>query len=177
MKVGKDYFGPESSFNSIEKDYAILVKKLLTNQRLLKLLYYTQPDCLKGPDLTTAQAFSLINKQIRIVPKLDISEECPCYVLITTDNFFPNANNPEFRDCSIVIDILCHPDHWNLGNFQLRPYKILGEIDSMINNQKFTGIGTLQFAGANHLVMNDQLMGLTAMYNAVHGVEDVLEVE
>lgn len=177
MKVGKDYFGPESSFNSIEKDFAILVKKLLTNQRLLKLLYYTQPDCLQSADLTTAQAFSLINKQIRLVPKLDISKDCPNYIILTMDNFLPNPQNPEFRDCLIIIDILCHPDHWNLGNFQLRPYKILGEIDAMLNNQKFTGIGTLQFMGTNHLVMNDQLMGLTVMYQAIHGVEDVLEVE
>jgi len=50
---------------------------------------------------------------------------------------------------------LCHPDHWNLGNFQLRPYKIAGYIDAIFNNSKLTGIGTLQFLGCNNLVLND----------------------
>jgi hypothetical protein len=59
----------------------------------------------------------------------------------------------------------------------LRPYKIIGEIDAMFNNKKLTGIGTLQFLGCNNLVLNDQLMGLTAVYQAIHGVEDVLPVE
>jgi len=97
----------------------------------------------------------LIHKHIRLVPKLDITQDCPIFVVITFDNFVPNAKNPEFRDCTISFDILCHPDHWNLGNFQLRPYKIAGEIDGMFNKKKMTGIGELQFLGANNLVLND----------------------
>lgn len=177
MKVGTDYFKVNSSFLSIEKDFALIANKMLKNQRLMKLIYYTQPDCLKADDLTSEQIFSLLNNQIRIVPKVDIETHCPNQVIITFDNFLPNANNPEFRDCVVQFDVLCHPDHWNLGNFQLRPYKIIGEIDAMFNKQKLTGIGTLHFLGCNDLVLNDQLMGLTASYQAIHGVEDVLPIE
>lgn len=176
MKVGKDYFNVHSSFLSLEKDFALIANEMMKNQTLMKLVYYTQPDCLKAKDLTSEQIFSLLNNQIRIVPKLDIVEHCPNQIIITFDHFTPNAQNPEFRDCTVNFDVLCHPDHWNLGNFQLRPYKIIGEIDAMFNNRKMTGIGTLQFLGCNNLVLNDQLMGLTAMYKAIHGVEDTLPV-
>lgn len=114
----------------------------------------------------------MIDKQIRIVPKLDISPDCPIYLIITMDNYKPNETNPEFRDCNIIIDILCHPDHQNLGNFQLRPHKIAGELDAMLNGQKLTGIGELNFLGGRRLVLNDQLMGMTLLYEAIHGVED-----
>lgn len=177
MRVGQEYFKIDSSFWSMEKDFALVAKKLMQNQRLMKLLYYTQPDALQGPDLTDEEIYGMIHKHIRIVPKLDIQKECPTFVVITFDNFLPNENNPEFRDCTLSFDILCHPDHWNLGNFELRPYKIAGLIDAQLNEQKLTGIGTLQFESANNLVLNDQLMGLTLNYNAVHGVEDVLPVE
>lgn len=40
-----------------------------------------------------------------------------------------------------------------------------------------TGIGTLQFMGANNLVLNEQLMGLTMIYRSVQSTEDVLPVE
>ena len=119
---------------------------------------------------------SLINKQIKIVPKLDIIKDCPIYVIISFDNFTPNATNPEFRDCTLNFDILVHPDHWNLGNFALRPYKIAGELDGMFDKTKMTGIGELQFAGANNLVLNDQLMGLTMIYRSVQSTEDTLPI-
>ena len=173
MRVGKEYFNPGSSFLTVEKDFALIANKMLKNQDLLKLLYYTEPDCLKAPDLTTEQMMSLLNTKIRIVPKVDIEQDCPTQVIITFDNFKPNLENPEFRDHSISFDVLCHPDHWNLGNFQLRPYKIIGLIDAMFNNQKLTGIGTLQFLGCNDLVLNEQLMGLTAIYQSTHSKEDI----
>lgn len=177
MKVGETFDTPESSFLIIEKDHEKVINKLLSNPRLLKLLYYREQDALKKPALTAEQKLKLIGKEIKIIPKLDIDKDCPIFVVITFDNFTPNAKNPQFRDCTINFDILCHPDHWNLGNFQLRPYKIAGEIDAMINNQKMTGIGTLQFMGANNLVLNDQLMGLTMIYRSVQSTEDVLPVE
>jgi len=177
MKVGETFAQPESSFLILEKDFARIVEKILQNPRLLKLLHYRTSDALIRPNLTTPEKIALIGNEIKIVPKLDIDKECPIYMIISFDNFTPNANNPLFRDCTVNFDILCHPDHWNLGNYQLRPYKIAGEIDAMFNMQKMTGIGELQFMGANNLVLNDQLMGLTMIYRSVQSTEDVLPVE
>lgn len=173
MRVGKDYFEEaKSSFLSTDKDLSLIIDKLLHNQKLLKMLYYTQKDCLSAPDLTGAQKLSMIDKQIKIIPSLEIKQDCPNYIIITFDNYMPNATNPEFRDCIISFDILCHPDHWNLGNFQLRPHKIAGEIDEMFDKKYLTGIGKVDFLGSKNLLLNDQLMGLSLMYNTVHGVED-----
>lgn len=174
MKVGKDFF-PKSSFLSVDKDFALITQKILSNPKLLKMLYYTEKDCLKAKDLTPEQAQSMLHKQIKIIPRITIDKECPINIIITMDNFAPNAENPEFRDCNINFDILCHPDHWNMGNFQLRPYKIAGEIDAMINEQYLTGIGKTYFITGNNLVLNDELMGISLIYRAVHGVEDQVD--
>lgn len=177
MKVGYDFKNLESSFLIVDKDLEKIAQKMLTNPRLLKLLYYTEKDCLSKPTLNATQKLELIDKHIRIIPKLDIEKDCPIFVVITFDNFTPNATNPEYRDCTVNFDILCHPDHWNLGNFQLRPFKIAGELDAMFNKQKMTGIGELQFMGANNLVLNDQLMGLTLIYRSVQSTEDTLPID
>lgn len=42
----------------------------------------------------------------------------------------------------------------------------------MFDNQHLTGIGTLQFLGANQIILTDEFAGLTIMYTAVHGGED-----
>lgn len=177
MKVGETFNQPESSFLILEKDFERLADKMLQNPRLLKLIYYREPDALKRPNLTAAQKVALIGKEIRIVPYLDIIKDCPISIAIVANNFFPNASNPQFRDYTLNFHILCHPDHWNMGNFQLRPYKIAGELDAMFNKSKMTGIGELQFRGATNLVMNGQWMGLTLTYRSVQSTEDVLPRE
>ena len=176
MRVGKNYFDEAKSiFLAVVKDLSIIVNKLLKNDKLCKLLYYTQRDCLKADDLTAEQKLSLILNQIKIVPKIKIDDDCPTQILIRMDGFIPNDENPQFRDCVIAFHIVCHPDHWHLGDFALRPYKIAGEIDSMLDNEKLTGIGTLHFLECNDLTLNNNLIGLTMGYAAIHGVEDKIE--
>ena len=176
MKVGQDFTLPKSTFLNAEKDLRLIFQKFLENQRLLKLLYYHEADCLKKPDLTPQQKMSLINKQFAITPKINIWQDCPVYVL-TSFKDYERTNNPQFRSCTVEFAILCHPDHWILGDFQLRPYKIAGEIDAMVDNQKFIGIGELQFMGCDNLVMNDQLVGLVLEYESIFSVEDELSVK
>lgn len=172
MKVGQDFFNHTTSFLGVEKDLRLICKKLMENQRLMKLLYYTEKDCLKGPQLTMEQIYSMINHQIKIVPYMPIDEKCPTVVVVSMGGFKPNLKNPEFRDSTIRFDILCHPDHWNLGDFELRPFKIAGEIDTILDRQKLTGIGETRFIGGDRLVLNEQYMGLTLLYRVVHGDED-----
>lgn len=165
------YHIPKSSFLSMEKDTGIIVNEILKNNRLKKLLYYTTSDAMERPNLTEDQSLSLLGTNIKIVPKLYVDGSVLNYVLINFDNFIP-SENPEFRDNTIQFDIVCHFDQWNLRDYALRPYKIAGEIDSMFNLKKLTGIGYLEFVGATQIVLTDEFAGLCLMYRTVHGGED-----
>ena len=165
------YHIPKSSFLSMEKDTGIIINEILKNNRLKKLLYYTTSDAMEKPNLTEDQSLSLLGTNIKIVPKLYVDGSVLNYVLINFDNFIP-SENPEFRDNTIQFDIVCHFDQWNLRDYALRPYKIAGEIDSMFNLKKLTGIGYLEFVGATQIVLNDEFAGLCLMYRTVHGGED-----
>ena len=171
MKI-ENFHMPKSSFLSMEKDLGIIVNKIFTNKRLQKLLFYPTRDALHKNNLSEEQMVELFGKHIKIVPKLYVDGSVLTYLLITFDNFTPNATNTEFRDHVISFDIICHFDQWQLEDFQLRPYKIAGEIDSMLDNQKFTGIGELHFLGANQIILSDEFAGLSLMYSATHGEED-----
>lgn len=171
MKI-ETYQYPKSSFLSVEKDMSLITSYLLKNERLKKLLYYTTPDCLSKPNLTDEETVSLIHKNIKIVPKLYVDGSVLNYVILNFDNFILNKTNPEFRDNVVEFDIICHFDQWNLQDFQLRPYRIAAEIDSMLNNQKLTGIGRLEFMGTSQILLTDEYAGLCLMYQAIHGGED-----
>lgn len=163
---------PKSSFLSIEKDLEIVVNHLCKNERLKRLLYYTTPDAIDKPNLDDEQMIQLFKKNIKLIPKLYVDGSVLNYVVINFDNFIPNDTNPEFRDNVIEFDIICHYDQWHLKDYQLRPYRIAAEIDSMIDNTHLTGIGRLEFLGANQIILTDEYAGLCLMYTAIHGEED-----
>ena len=170
MKI-ETYSFPKSSFLSVEKDMGLLVNLFLKNDRLKKLIYYNTPDALNKPGVPQDKALEMFGKQIKIVPKLKVDQPEFCYIIISFDNFTQNMTNPEFRDNIISFDIICHFDQWNLGNFSLRPYKIAAEIDSMLNQKRLTGIGKIEFLGANQIVLSDEFAGLTLMYQTIHGYD------
>ena len=171
MKI-QSYTYPKSSFLSAEKDMNIIVDRIMKNDRLKKMLYYTTRDCLDKPKLTDDETIEMFGKQIKIVPKLYVDGSVLNYMIISFDNFSPNVNNPEFRDNIIEFDIICHFDQWHMKDFELRPYKIAAELDSMFSGQKLTGIGKLEFLGANQMILTDEYAGLCVMYQAIHGEED-----
>ncbi len=162
---------PKSSFLAQEKDMELIVNKFLKNPRLKKLLYYNTKDALDRPNLTEDESLSLFGKQIKLVPKLYVDNSVLTYIIISFDNFV-QSSNPEFRDNIIEFDIICHFDQWQLKDFALRPYKIAGEIDFMLNQKHLTGIGEIEFLGANQIILTDEFAGLCLMYKTWHGEED-----
>lgn len=194
----KDLTKPDirSSFLSCEKDTETILQRLFIESRpysdiLKKLLIVNTKDCLtaEGAKANAMQKMidsknlkSLIDEQyIRLSPKIRLGEheEIKAYILISFDNFTPNANNPEYRDCTVTFDIICHTDYWNLDNYQQRPLKIVGYIDGILNETKLSGIGNFHFMGCNQLILNEDLSGYTLMYRAVHDVDgdDKIPVE
>ena len=171
MKI-QNYIYPKSSFLSAEKDMNIIVDRMMKNDRLKKMLYYTTRDCLSKPRLTDEQSVELFGKNIKIVPKLYVDGSVLNYIIVSFDNFTRNGTNPEFRDNIIEFDIICHFDQWHMKDFELRPYKIAAELDTMFDEQRLTGIGKLEFLGANQIILTDEYAGLCVMYKAIHGEED-----
>lgn len=179
-----------SSFLSCEKDAETIIKKLFVDSRpysdyLKRLLLINTKDCLV--DTTNQVYIDKIKKTsvadmrqqqvIKLSPKLTMGEheEVKSYILITFDNFSPNKENDYYRDCIIEIDIICHTDYWDLDGFAVRPIKIAGYIDGILNNAKLSGIGTLDFLSCNEIVLNQELSGYCLMYRAVHGSDDIIE--
>lgn len=165
----------KSSFLGIVKDTSFIMSKIMTNDTLLKLIYYNSRDWDKQPCLSAAQKKELIeNKQISNIPRIAVDREKKTYVRVSFDDFMPNATNPYFRDSVVEIKIICHFDDWDLDNYDLRPYRIAGEIDAMLDGQHLSGIGKLAFINATQDIYDSEYGGLTLQYLAIRGAEDEL---
>lgn len=171
MKIEKYEF-PKSSFLSVEKDMSIIVDHLFRNQNLTKLLLYPTKDCLLHAAPTEEEIISLFGNQLKLVPKINVDEKLMNYLLIRFKSFTPNYTNPEFRNNLIEFDIICHFSNWQLNDYQLRPYRIAAELDTMFDNKHLTGIGETKFFSADQMLLNDEYAGLCLQYQAIHGTED-----
>ena len=181
-----------SSFLSCEKDIEEILRKLFVSSKpysdyLKRLLVINTKDCLDNETSTTIQQkiadmnLAKLRQEgyIKLEPKIRLgeNEEVKSYIIVSCDNFSPNATNPHYRDCTVTFDIICHTDYWDIGNYRVRPLKIAGYIDGILNKARLSGIGTFQFMGCNQLILNETLSGYTLMYRAVHGNDDKIEVE
>ena len=91
--------------------------------------------------------------------------------------FTLNDTNPEFRDCTVQFDIICNLDYWDLGDYRLRPIKMAGYIDGILDGCRLSGIGTFQFMGADFIRLNEHFSGYTLIYKAIHGSDDEIPRE
>lgn len=167
------YEYPKSSLLGIPKDAAIIIDRILSNPNLLRLLVYETRDWQSQPLPNGEQIKELFTShQISSVPKIKIDSKEKTYIRLTYGTVIRNASNPEYRDNTFGIDIICHYDNWDLGDFELRPYRVAGEIDAMLDKTHLTGIGELEFVSATPYVYNEEFAGVSLTYLAVRGHED-----
>lgn len=167
------YIYPKSSLLGMPKDAALIMDRITSNQNVLKLLYYSSRDWKDKPDVTGPMLKEMFEtKQISSVPKIKIDKPEKTYLRLIYGSVVRNATNPKYRDNTFGIDIICHYDNWDLGNFEERPYRIAGEIDSMLDKIHLTGIGELEFVSVVPYIYDEEFAGVTLTYLAVRGHED-----
>lgn len=191
-----------SSFLSCEKDTQLILKTLFKDSKpysdlLKRLLIINNSDCL---DTTNQDYQKLIDSKslgalisegyIRLNPKIPRGEhqDIKTYILITFDNF-QQSSNPQFRDCTINFDVICYMDAWCLDDYQVRPLKICGYIDGILNsltdknknvvkslgnNIRLSGFGKYNFLGCDMAVLNEDISMYALSYKGIHFTQDLI---
>lgn len=166
-----------SSFTIVENTIGQIIPKLLKSQRLMKLLYYTDKHATRGPDLTQEQIFSMLDKQIRITPKIETDDFIYPHIVVGFEKFIPNPSQTTFRTVVLAIDIYCPYDIWSLDDFKLRPYAIAGEIDTIINHSTILKTGIADFLEADPFLCGEHMGGLTLYYTLDAMTDDLQKHE
>ena len=141
-----------------------VTNKLVTNQRLCRLLKYQDPDPLDEQKHKDVDGVDLLHKQIVLIPKYPENGIEYSWVLAIFDNYTINPSNPDFKLTRIRFDIVCPYTEWIINENNLRPYLIMEEIDKMFNQAKLSGIGNLQFTHSTPLVLSPQVGGYSMYY-------------
>lgn len=121
-----------------------IIKRLTSNQNLLKLLYYNDKDPLNQEDLTEEQIKEeVLEKLIKVVPRIGPKETANSIISVRITNGRKNLENNEFRNILISIEIFVPLTQWMIKDSNLRPFAIMGEVQKSLDNKTINGMGKM----------------------------------
>lgn len=122
-----------------------IVKRLMANDNLVNLLYYTDKDPLNQPHLTEEQKQEFVfDKLIKIVPRIGPKEDAKSIVVARVVKGSKIGSNTEFRDIKIQFEVFVPLTQWYIKDTNLRPFAILGEIEEALNDKLINGLGRMR---------------------------------
>jgi len=121
-----------------------IVKRLMANDNLVNLLYYTDKDPLSQPHLTDQEKKEKVfEKLIKIVPRVGPKETANSIIAIRVVSGSKLKSNTEFRNVKIAVEVFVPLTQWIIKNTNLRPFAILGEIENSLEGKTVNGLGKI----------------------------------
>jgi len=139
-------------------NFQLIIKRLLANQNLLKLLYYTDKNPLAKSDLTDLQIEKEVyEKLIRITPRMLPQDNAQSHIGLRIQNGIPNGENDEFRLVHFDFEIFTPMTQWMIVNTNLRPFAIMGEIENSLKGKRVKGLGVIKGNGFSAEFFSDEM--------------------
>lgn len=135
-----------------------IMTRLFANQKLLKLLYYTDKDPYSQPDLTQEQIKTEIyEKLIKITPRVGPKETAHSIIVLKVARGSTNSDNSEFRNIQIDIENFVPLTQWIIKDDNLRPFAIMGEVQKSLNGKTINGLGKMQGGDFNLNFLTEEI--------------------
>lgn len=122
-----------------------IVRRLMANDNLVNLLYYTDKDPLNHPFLTEEQKRKEIyEKLIKVIPRTGSKEDARSMITIRVVSGSKIGANTEFQNVKICIEVFVPMTQWFIKDTNLRPFAILGEIEESLQGKVVNGLGSIK---------------------------------
>lgn len=125
-----------------------IVTRLMANDDLVKLLYYSDDDPLNHENLTKEQKREFVfNKLIKVLPRVGPKENAQSILVITIMGARKNPVNGEFKEITIRVESFVPLEQWIIKGDSLRPFYIMGEVEESLNRKRIDGLGQINSEG------------------------------
>ena len=122
-----------------------IINRLMANDNLVNLLYYSGKDPLNSPPLSKEQKQSEVyEKLIKIIPRVGPTENAKSIVSLRVISGTKLSSNSEFKTIKIGIEVFVPLTQWFIKDSNLRPFAILGEIEKSLDGKSINGLGKMQ---------------------------------
>ena len=136
----------------------LIAKRLMANQNLLKLLYYTDKDPLNQPDISKEIIQKeIFEKIIKVVPRLGPKETAKSAIAFREVSGKKISTNDEFQLIQINFEVFVPLTQWILKSDSLRPFLIMSEIEKSLDGKTVNGLGKMVSGGFDINFLTDEM--------------------
>ena len=144
-----------------------ICSRLLANDELIKLLYYTDLDPLSQEKLSEEEKQKLFNDLICIVPNIGTRTDSRSAIAVYIPKASGLSGNREFKSVTIVVDVFVPLTQWIIKNSNLRPFAIMGEIQNSLQGKTVNGLGRIQGGDFDLTLLTDEMSGYRLVFNII----------
>lgn len=137
-----------------------ICSRLLANEELVKLLYYTDIDPLSKNALSDEEKKQKIfNELICVIPRVGARDDNKSVIAIYIPKAAGVSGNSEYKSVTIAIDIFVPLNQWIIKDSNLRPFAIMGEIQNSLNGKNVNGLGKIKGGDFDLILLTDEMSG------------------
>lgn len=142
-----------------------ICSRLMANDNLMKLLYYTDINPLSQPALDSDTKQKLFNDLICIIPRVGTREDSKSVIAVYVPKAAKLGANKEFKNVVIAIDIFVPLHQWIIQDSNLRPFAIMGEIQNSLDQKTVNGLGKIDGGDFDLTLLTDEMSGYRQVFN------------
>lgn len=121
-----------------------IINRLMANNNLVNLLYYEDIDPLNRPILNNeVKQNEVYEKLIKTVPRVGTKDTAKSVIVVYIQKAGKISGNKEFRNVRILVDVIVPLTQWYINDSNLRPFAILGQIQSSLDEKTINGLGKI----------------------------------
>ena len=121
-----------------------IVKRLLANDELIKLLYYEQDDPMGQSALSAEEKEQeVFEKLIKTVPRVGTKDTAKSVIVVYVQKAGKLSGNKEFKNVRILVDVIVPLTQWYIRDTNFRPFAILGQVQSSLDDKTINGLGKI----------------------------------
>lgn len=145
-----------------------IIKRLLANDELVNLLYYTDKDPLSQPVLTDEQKQKEVFEDlIKIVPHVGNNLDTKSRLLVYIHKGSKLGDNEEFKNILIKVVVFVPLTNWIIKDSNLRPFAILGRVQSSLDGKTINGLGRLSGGDFEMTLLTEEMSCYEAEYELI----------
>lgn len=135
-----------------------IIKRLMANDNLVNLLYYTDKDPLNQPHLTEEEKREKIfEKLIKVIPRVNTKEVDNSTIVVRVVGGSKLNSNTEFRNIKISVQVFIPLTQWIIKDINLRPFAILGEVEESLEGKVINGLGKIMGGDFNLNFLTEEI--------------------
>ncbi len=152
----------EIKMSEITKHKTTILQKLLSDEELIKAVYYPDSNYLDKPKPDTGLIMYRNIFPYRYVPTT--TEEARAYITMSISY---RKSGTYFKVGSITLFVFCNQDIMTTDYGFLRVDHIISRIDTIINKSREFGIGKIELDMVDEMVVEGKMPGMYIRYKMV----------